>query len=71
MATVAEKTYVVYMPKILRTMTEIKAEMGVENDVIKQWIEEGAPIAVGYAGSKKRYSCESAALQAWRLQNGK
>lgn len=58
---------VVYSPKILRNLDEICAEMGVSGKVVRRWVSEGAPIAVGGSGCKLRYSAELAALQAWRV----
>lgn len=58
---------VAYMPRVLRNMNEICAEMGVHQGVVKRWVEEGAPIAVEGEGVKSRYSAEAAALQKWRI----
>ena len=55
-----------YTPKILRNLMEICVEMGVGMETVKNWIDEGAPIASEGQGSKIRYSCEAAELQAWR-----
>ena len=60
---------VVYSPRILRNLIEICAEMGVGRETILDWISRGAPIVCEFEGKKPRYSCEAAALQAWRKQN--
>ena len=57
---------VVYLPKILRTLTEICAEMGAGPETVRRWVQEGAPIAVEGEGVKRVYSAEAARLQAWR-----
>lgn len=58
---------VVYIPKVLKSMTEICEAFGVGDSVVKQWAAAGAPIAVEGRGSRMRYSAEVAALQDWRL----
>ena len=58
---------VVYIPKVLKSMTEICEAFGVGDSVVKQWAAAGAPIAVEGRGSRMRYSAEMAALQDWRL----
>lgn len=65
-----EKLQVCYMPKILRSLCEICAEMGVGQETARRWIDDGAPIARECEGRKVRYSAEAASLQAWRLQQG-
>lgn len=59
---------VAYMPRILRNMNEICAEMGVHQGIVKLWAEEGAPISVEGTGVRTRYSAEAAALQKWRIR---
>ena len=58
---------VVYIPKVLKSLTEICEAFGVGDSVVKQWAAAGAPIAVEGSGSRMRYSTEMAALQDWRL----
>lgn len=60
---------VVYEPKILRNMAEICEKMGVCRKTVKQWVKQGAPIAVEGDGCKKRYSAEMVILQIWRVSN--
>ena len=59
---------VCYVPRILRSLCEICAEMGVGQETARRWIDEGAPIARECEGKKSRYSAEAASLQAWRLE---
>lgn len=59
---------VCYVPRILRSLCEICAEMGVGQETARRWIDEGAPIARECEGKKIRYSAEAASLQAWRLE---
>ena len=63
----AVKQDVVYTPRILRSLEEIKETFGVGERQIKQWVRQGAPIAVEGDGVKTRYSAEAATLQAWRV----
>ncbi len=58
----------VYAPRILRSLTEICAEMGVGQETVRRWVDEGAPIVVENEGTRSRYSTEVAALQGWRLE---
>ena len=60
-----------YMPKILKTMTEICAEMGVGKETVREWLEMGAPIVVEQDGARVRYSAELAALHEWRLEQSR
>ncbi len=57
---------IAYVPKILRSLTEICEEMGVSAKVVRRWVAEGAPIAVDGEGNKMRYSAEAGRLQLWR-----
>ncbi len=57
---------VVYAPRILRSLSEIKEVFGVGERQIKLWVRQGAPIAVEGEGSKARYSAEVVRLQVWR-----
>ncbi len=59
---------VAYLPKILRSMSEICEEMGVGEKAVRSWVQQGAPIAVEGAGSKTRYSAEAGMLQVWRAR---
>ena len=61
-----EPVLVAYLPKILRSMSEICEEMGVGQKAVRSWVQQGAPIAVEGTGSKTRYSAEAGMLQAWR-----
>ena len=58
---------VTYQPKIMRNMEEICKEMGVGEKTVKQWIGQGAPIAVEGEGGRTRYCGEAASLMAWRV----
>lgn len=60
------QTVVAYVPKVLRSMTEICEALGVGPKTVKAWVQKGAPIAVEGEGAKVRYSAEMARLQAWR-----
>lgn len=60
-----------YMPRILKNLTEICAEMGVGKDTVKEWIDMGAPIVVEQEGGRARYSAELAALHEWRLEQSR
>ena len=57
---------VVYAPRILRSLSEIKEAVGVGDRQIKLWVRQGAPIAVEGEGRKVRYSAEAVRLQVWR-----
>ena len=57
---------VVYIPKVLKSMTEICEAFGVGQKTVKKWVAQGAPIAVEGDGRRKRYSAEMASLQWWR-----
>ena len=57
---------IVYEPRILRNLAEIKEAFGVGERQIKLWVRQGAPIAVEGEGSKARYSAEMVRLQVWR-----
>ena len=57
---------ITYMPKMLRSMAEIRREFGVGDKVIKGWVDAGAPIVVEGTGYKTRYSAEVLRLQLWR-----
>lgn len=57
---------VVYAPRILRSLSEIKEAFGVGDRQIKLWVRQGAPIAVEGEGRKVRYSAEAVRLQVWR-----
>lgn len=57
---------VVYAPRILRSLAEIKEAFGVGERQIKLWVRQGAPIAVEGEGNKARYSAEAIRLQVWR-----
>lgn len=59
---------IAYNPRILKSLTEICAEMGVGPDTVRDWVMKGAPIACEGAGSRARYSAEAAALQKWRQE---
>ena len=50
---------VVYAPRILRSLSEIKEAFGVGDRQIKLWVRQGAPIAVEGEGRKVRYSAEA------------
>lgn len=63
------KDGIAYAPLILRSLIEICAAMGVGRETVLKWVDQGAPIAVEWQGSKPSYSCEAYALQAWRLKN--
>ncbi len=43
---------VCYVPRILRSLCEICAEMGVGQETARRWIDEGAPIARECEGKK-------------------
>lgn len=62
----AERELVVYAPRILRSLAEIKETFGVGERQIKLWVQQGAPIAVEGEGRKVRYSAEAVRLQVWR-----
>lgn len=62
----AERELVVYAPRILRSLAEIKEAFGVGERQIKLWVQQGAPIAVEGEGRKVRYSAEAVRLQVWR-----
>ena len=47
---------VVYAPKILRSLAEIKEAFGVGERQIKLWVRQGAPIAVEGCGTARRRS---------------
>lgn len=57
---------VVYAPRILRSLAEIKEAFGVGERQIKLWVRQGAPIAVEGEGRRMRYSAEAVRLQVWR-----
>ena len=57
---------VVYAPKILRSLAEIKEAFGVGERQIKLLVRQGAPIAVEGEGRRMRYSAEAVRLQVWR-----
>ena len=57
---------VVYAPKILRSLAEIKEAFGVGERQITLWVRQGAPIAVEGEGRRMRYSAEAVRLQVWR-----
>lgn len=57
---------IVYAPRILRNLAEIKEAFGVGERQIKLWVQQGAPIAVEGEGRKVRYSAEMVRLQVWR-----
>lgn len=57
---------IVYAPRILRNLAEIKEAFGVGERQIKLWVRQGAPIAVEGEGKKVRYSAEMVRLQVWR-----
>lgn len=57
---------VVYAPKILRSLAEIKEAFVVGERQIKLWVRQGAPIAVEGEGRRMRYSAEAVRLQVWR-----
>lgn len=61
----------VYNPRILKSLVEICAEMGVGKETIQAWISLGAPIAVEHEGGRTRYSAELAALHVWRVAMSK
>ena len=56
---------VVYAPRILRSLVEIKEAFGVGERQIKLWVRQGAPIAVEGEGRKVRYSAEAVRLKVW------
>ena len=62
---------VVYLPKILRSMAEIRNEFSVGEKQVKAWVDAGAPIVVEGTGYKARYSTEALRLQVWRESFGK
>lgn len=57
---------IVYVPTLLRTMSEICKAFGVGEKQVKQWVKQGAPIAVEGKDTKTRYSAELIRLQIWR-----
>lgn len=57
---------IVYAPRILRNLAEIREAFGVGERQIKLWVQQGAPIAVEGEGRKVRYSAEMVRLQVWR-----
>lgn len=57
----------VYQPRILKTLMQICAEMGVGRETVYSWIDLGAPIVVERTGRRVRYSAELSKLQDWRL----
>ena len=57
-----------YTPVILRSLMEIMAAFNVGRETVLEWVSRGAPICVEKSGGQPRYSCEAAALQAWRLK---
>ena len=61
---------VVYAPRILRSLAEIKEAFGVGERQIKLWVRQGAPIAVEGEGRRMRYSAEAVRLQVWREAHG-
>lgn len=62
-----ESVMVAYLPKILRSMSEICEEMGVGEKAVRGWVQQGAPIAVEGRGTRLRYSAEAGMLQTWRV----
>lgn len=63
-----ESAQVAYVPKILRNMAEICKEMGVGRNMVRKWVNEGAPIVTYGRCGKKRYLSEAMMLYQW-LQN--
>lgn len=57
---------IVYVPTLLRSMKEICKAFGVGERQVKQWVKQGAPIAVEGKDTKTRYSAELIRLQIWR-----
>ena len=57
----------IYNPRILKSLIEICAEMGVGKETVREWIDQGAPIIVEQDGCRTRYSAALAALHSWRL----
>lgn len=55
-------------PRVMRSMNEITAVMGVGRETVLEWISRGAPVAVEMSGGKKVYSAEAGALQRWRVE---
>ena len=62
---------VVYSPCLLTSLAKISKTFGVSAATVKQWVKEGAPIAVEGADKGMRYSAELVALQQWRLEKSK
>lgn len=57
---------IAYVPTPLRSLEEICRALGVGSKQVKDWVEEGAPIAIEGEGARTRYSAELARLQLWR-----
>lgn len=58
----------IYSPKILASLREIRAEFRVGEKRVKRWFKMGAPIAREGEGTGARYSAEARELQTWRLR---
>lgn len=61
----AESVKVVYFPRILSSLDDIRHEFRVSKDTVRNWIEKGAPISVEGEGTTVRYSAEVGKLQTW------
>lgn len=59
---------VIYSPTPLNSMNEICRVLGVGPKRVKNWIRQGAPIAVEGVGPKTRYGAELGRLMLWREQ---
>ncbi len=59
---------IVYSPKILTSLKQIRETFGVSVDTVREWAKDGAPIVVEGSSNGARYSAEVAALQEWRLE---
>lgn len=62
---------IAYVPTPLRSLEEICRALGVGSKQVKDWVEEGAPIAIEGEGARTRYSAELARLQIWREVQGR
>lgn len=58
---------IIYVPRVLRGMTEICAEMGVGREKVLDWVSQGAPIICEMSGQRPTYTCETMELLRWRL----
>lgn len=62
---------ITYTPVLLKNMVEIMAAFNIGRETLLEWVDAGAPICVERDGRQPKYSCELAALQAWRLERSK